>query len=267
MQKKYFIFLVLVLRGACVYSQDACNNSEFFRYAGVNDVLEYIKKQDINILSSDGDKLFRDLVSYNENQDVIIYFIKKGININDRDRRSGMSALMYASEFNQNPEILQTLIHYGADVGALDKHLDGVIHHCLMCSNIEQKRISDKLRLLVDNGANIELKNQNGAPPIFNAVYNNFSKAVVTLIELGVDVNSTYNNITPIEAAVGNFKMVPEDKRTECEEIILILLNAGADVYHKTDDHMCVIDIAEKSEPFKLTNAYWEIRDQYYKDN
>ena len=52
---------------------------------------------------------------YNQNIQVIITLLKAGADINAQDRYNNMTPLMYAAWLNQNPELVTTLLDAGAD--------------------------------------------------------------------------------------------------------------------------------------------------------
>ena len=57
---------------------------------------------------------------FNQNPDVITTLINAGADVNARNKY-GSTPLMYASGANQNPDVITTLINAGADVNARDK--------------------------------------------------------------------------------------------------------------------------------------------------
>jgi ankyrin repeat protein len=46
--------------------------------------------------------------------------LKAGADVKAQDKNNGLTALMYAAETNQNPEVITTLLKSGADAKAKD---------------------------------------------------------------------------------------------------------------------------------------------------
>jgi ankyrin repeat protein len=58
---------------------------------------------------------------FNENPEVITTLLKAGADLMARDTKFGMTPLMLAAAGNQNPEVITTLLKAGADINARDK--------------------------------------------------------------------------------------------------------------------------------------------------
>ena len=76
------------------------------------------KGEDPNARDKDGTTPLMYAAGYNQNPQVITTLLKAGADINARDRYNNMTPLMYAAWFNQNPEQITTLLAAGADAKA-----------------------------------------------------------------------------------------------------------------------------------------------------
>ena len=76
------------------------------------------KGEDPNARDKDGVTPLMYAAGYNQNPQVITTLLKAGADINARDRYNNMTPLMYAAWFNQNPELITTLLDAGADAKA-----------------------------------------------------------------------------------------------------------------------------------------------------
>jgi ankyrin repeat protein len=76
------------------------------------------KGDDPNARDKDGTTPLMYAAWFNQNPQVITTLLKAGADINARDRYNNMTPLMYAAWFNQNPEVITTLLNAGADAKA-----------------------------------------------------------------------------------------------------------------------------------------------------
>ena len=102
--------------------------------------------------------------------DLIKILLKKGANINEKDK-NGVSPLHRAVRY-RNPKVLEFLIKIGANVNYADKrNASTALHKVVFNSGAPSiKGKSDEaieiIKILLDNGANPNLKNNKGKTPI-----------------------------------------------------------------------------------------------------
>jgi len=95
---------------------------------------------------------------------------------------------------------------------------------------------TDMVRSLLDNGANIEVKNNLGATSLIFAAIKGHSDVAELLVERGANVNAkTTTGITPLIAAAAGGH----------EDIVKLLLAKGADVSAKDQQGRTALDMAE----------------------
>ena len=98
---------------------------------------------------------FFDLVITGTSQSVQVA-ISNGADVNARNSY-GKTPLMCAAEFNQDPEVITTLLDAGADVNAQDNHGKTPLMYATMYNqNLEV------ITTLLDSGANAKLKDNTG---------------------------------------------------------------------------------------------------------
>jgi ankyrin repeat protein len=71
-----------------------------------------------NAREKDGTTPLMYAAGYNQNPQVITTLLEARADINARDRYNNMTPLMYAAWFNQNPEVITVLLKAGADAKA-----------------------------------------------------------------------------------------------------------------------------------------------------
>jgi ankyrin repeat protein len=174
--------------------------------------------------------------------------IKRGAKVDAREHWGGQTALMWASA-RRHPQMMQFLISKGADVNARSIHRDYQRHvtaegrpknldsggftpllyaareNCLAC-----------VKVLLDNGADIDLPDPDGVSPLLLAIMNSNWDLAKQLIEAGADVNQwdMYGE-APLFTAVGLRNQVSGGRasidplnETKGITIVRMLLERGA---------------------------------------
>ena len=125
--------------------------------------------------------------------------LKNGANVNaasDNDT----TALMFAALFNQNPEVIKTLIDEDADVNAKNKYgYTALIQAALFNQNPEV------IKILINAGADVNAKSKSGSTALmFAASSQKNPDAVKALLKAGADANVIDNdgNIAAVFAAL-----------------------------------------------------------------
>jgi hypothetical protein len=94
----------------------------------------------------------------------------------------------------------------------------------------------DRVRQLLDRGANVEVKNAIGATPLMWAAMNGRSEVVELLLERGANVNAaTTTGVTGLSAAVSRGH----------SDVVRMLLERGADVTARDDKGRTPLSIAQ----------------------
>lgn len=206
---------------------------------------------DVNMRDEQGWTPLMYASKYNHDEKVIKILIDNGARVNIKGTKGvtvGDTALHLASAFNR-VNICKVLLEYGADINAQTNQGKTPLH--VLSANAAEKFFFDlfmkhganidlcddnklstlhyalfgrgdisTLKILLDIGANINAKDNDGMTPLYIAVAKNNLEAVQFLLSQGADPNIYDNNfITPLQFAV-NKKM---------ENIISLLMNYKID--------------------------------------
>lgn len=168
-----------------------------------------------------GRNLLMTAVTANSSSEIFDFLIINKINDIDAKDNDGRTALMHWANFAQyTPKNFQLLINAGANVNATS---NGKQTALILAS--KQNDI-DKIRLLIDSGANISLRDYKGCDAIF---YTNDSECLWLLAQHGADVNQHYAK----ENGKTLLHMVAEDNHWQRTSYWRALLNLDADVNAK----------------------------------
>lgn len=192
--------------------------SEDIRRRGEKDIDKGVKrkerwqKQDIED--------FIDAAMYG-NLEVVKAAIAKGIDINAIGSE-GQTALMYAANFVHIP-VVQALIDAGSDLdilsedGGLGEGMTALMH--VAGSFFATGKRAEVVKMLVDAGANVNLKGEEGFTALMRAAVAGYADSTKALIEAGADLNLRDDN--------GNTAMMLAEDNSH-SKIVRLLKDAGA---------------------------------------
>ncbi len=143
---------------------------------------------DVNAKAENGITALMLASSYNSNRQVIQVLIDNVADVNVRDER-GITALMRASMYNSNKEVIQVLLDNGADVNARDK--DGRTPLMWASWNNSNRQV---IQVLIDNGADVNARTENGSTALMVVSSNNGNPEVIEFsihyfIKQGIEVD------------------------------------------------------------------------------
>lgn len=291
----------LIEQGADVNSEDNGSHTTPLHYSSSPEVVDVLLRHgaDINHKNKDGETpLISALTS--SRFDVAEHLVERGADINVIEKKTGKTPLCFfvSVEFNEkllkmgaNPNVVveekygkysplhyaaiygytdhaQLLIDYGADVNSL------ATGKAPLCS----AQSPEMVNFLLDNGADIEIKDDKQETPLFYAVfgdvdvvqalvkrganihaldksgntilhYQSDPKVTTYLLMHGLDPNARNNrNETPLHNAVIDSNLDEENLRDSALEIIRVLLEYGANVSIKNDFGETPIDVANSED-------------------
>ena len=146
--------------------------------------------------------------------------------INGAKDRGGSTALIWAAD-NGHTEICSLLVENGADVN--QKNNNGYTALIWAASNGHKEVCS----LLIENGADVNQKNNDGYTALILAAENGHTEICSLLVENGADVNQKNNNgYTALIWAASNGH----------KEVSSLLIENGADVNQKNNDGYTALD-------------------------
>lgn len=149
-------------------------------------------------------------------------------------KKDELIPLLYAAH-KHNFKAVKLLIEHGAEVNAKDQDGNTVLHYAVLDNDTQT------VRFLLENQADANIRNAEGFLPLLYAVRNNNPEAVKLLTEHGAKVNDhDINGNTPLHyALLGNN-----------EDIARILLENGAKSSIKNSDRQTVMTLCAQ-EAFK----------------
>lgn len=165
--------------------------------------------------------------------------IDEGANINGFTDENGkhISPLVNAIALSKSFSCMIALIELGADVninGVVYKKLNGRIYFnnhtpLTILAGFDSTEAAERL---INLGANINLKNDDGYAPLIIALNNDNTEFAKMLVERGADVNirDPKNTMTPLHLAVINDDDIIDN---DIYNLIELIINNGADVNAK----------------------------------
>ncbi|QKD57904.2 ankyrin repeat-containing domain protein [Fusarium oxysporum Fo47] len=207
--------------------------------------------------------------------------LRLGASVDTKEWRHEKNALIYAAEHGSET-CVELLLNAGAEVDSVDKSgrtslswaaghghanivnlllqkganpkiKDNDLERTPFLWSIKNEQTADDIKFLIEQGADVNEKTQDGTSVIFQACWSGYDKVVSLLIEEGVDPNvADKDGRTPLASAAGaghkeivqnlldhgvdidpvdDWEMTPMLEAACCErsEIVLMLLEKGAD--------------------------------------
>ena len=159
------------------------------------------------------------LASRYENVDINREFLKRGADVNE-PLTAGSKNTVWTNYYSTNYETLKLFIEYGANLDHIGDNGCGVLHNLTKCT---EEKFHQNVKLLIDSGANVNLKNNQGQTALFIACANGCVEYINLFAEKGCDINLVDNQgNTPLIVAVKN------NKKSSVEA--LLKLNANKDI-------------------------------------
>src|SRR5271157_2612789 len=262
--RKIATLLALILTAAGSTYAQTTNSFELSVKTGTPESIQAAVDQggDVNGQNKSGFTPLILAVALNPDPDGIATLLKAGANVNARDTTSGMTPLMWAARLNQNPKVITTLLHAGADINARDKNgLFALTHAAITNSgpdviaallrpttsfeSIVKTGTPESIQAAIDQGADVNAKNEDGFTPlILAAISNPDPNVIATLLKAGANVNArdTKLGLTPLMWAT-RWRQNPK--------VISALLHAGADIDARNKEGQFVLMEAAGTNPNK----------------
>lgn len=194
-----------------------------------NVILDLVNKDNINCIDKKGNNpLFYAIANIRVDKEIIELLLRQGADVRNANVE-GVTALHSAIERLRGKDVIELLIHYGADLSArthginkntplhyaatlgqigyvkiLLKHgveidaVNGIGRTALFCSAIASQ--NETLELLLDKGADVNKGDNIGETPLHYAIKKAAIKNVVSLLKGGANLSQADNKgITPLE--------------------------------------------------------------------
>ena len=200
--KKLLFLLAVILMHSHMASAASNNflNKDWWKTATIEDVKKELKNgANVNAASDNDTTALMFAALFNQNPEVIKTLIDEDADVNAKNKY-GYTALIQAALFNQNPEVIKILINAGADVNAKNK--DGstaLMQVALFNQNPEV------IKILINAGTDVNAKSKSGSTALmFAASSQKNPDAVKALLKAGADANVIDNdgNIAAVFAAL-----------------------------------------------------------------
>jgi ankyrin repeat protein len=124
MKRVVFIVLVAAFFWSCATTPDVMDDEgflELLKTGSLKEVNKAIRKgADITFIGEDGITPLMCAAGYNENPEVVQLLIDSGADVNARDKTDN-TPLMYAAQYNKNPVIIEQVIDAGGDLYAIQE--------------------------------------------------------------------------------------------------------------------------------------------------
>lgn len=169
--------------------------------------------------------------------------IKSNADVNARDA-DGWTALMFASRFSDNEELVKLLLKNGADPKAKNNY--GVSSLKLTATFSKNPKILRKLLSCYET-ADSEVRSS-----FISAITSENSVSIIEeFLKTGIPVNAFYEGKTPLMYAA-----------EYCRDTKLIgcLLDNGAKINYRTDSNLTAFDFARKNKKLKRDSIYWSLK-------
>ncbi|GAB6178795.1 hypothetical protein JCM14036_01140 [Desulfotomaculum defluvii] len=156
---------------------------------GHNDIIQLLLKNgaEVNAIQSTAGITPLNLAIIGGNVETIKLLLKGGADVNLSDEKDGMTPLMLASgvvpNIKNSCETVKLLLDSDAEVNAVDKNFGwSALHYAVYEGNQE------KVQVLLDEGADINIKGNDGQTPLIRASIVGNAEVVQLLIRNGADV-------------------------------------------------------------------------------
>lgn len=261
-------FTPISLINAAEASRRTANTLEVFQYL-VDDLKIKPTK-----LSKNGESVLHILAKKENQSDIVLYFISKGVNVNSADN-DGNTALMNAASGrdislikllldlgakvntvnakgesaltqavkSSSVEVINELINKGASISIEDKENHNLAYH--LVQNYRTPRggnddFLDKMNLLKAKGIAVQAPQQDGSTLYHIAVIKNDLNLIKKLEGFGIDINAkNAEGLTALQKAA----MIAKD-----DSVLKYLLTLNADKTLKTEFDETAYDLAKANE-------------------
>jgi ankyrin repeat protein len=174
-----------------------------------------------------------------DNIEMLEYYLMKGANVNGAPNAKD-TPLTTACE-NVSTKVARFLLERGADVDAKGK-ASAPLHRAAWFHK------PDNIKVLLEFGANIERKDNQGRTPLMTAMFGGSSNCVKALILGGANIEAKNSNgLTPI-MCLDYFQLSPQQDQNEKAKGVRALIEAGANLEARSANgrtplmHACYYD-------------------------
>ncbi|HCU22669.1 MAG TPA: hypothetical protein DF698_07285, partial [Candidatus Atribacteria bacterium] len=177
-------------------------------------------------------------------QEIVTLLVEAGAQVNLANWQ-GMTALMVAADTGDE-DLVSYLLEHGAKLYINDVESEYGFSPLIWAAKNNENHGAEIIQTLINQGADVRLKDKNGFTALFWAAMMNSNESVIhSLIQNGADINQIGpKNVTPLMGAISMNSNI---------NITKLLLDSGADVSVISEEGKRAIDYALELERFKGT--------------
>ena len=150
---------------------------------------------------------------------------------------------LFAAAGRGDSSAIQPLLDKGANIEA--RNNDGLT--ALIVAAVSGQ--TETVRLLLDKGANIEAKNSNGDTALIFAAYNSRTDVMLLLLEKGADIEAKDNQDDTALLQAACFEAKADVNRTEKAGMVKLLLDKGANIEAKDNRGLTPLTCPDRMKP------------------
>ena len=168
----------------------------------------------------------------------------RGLNVNTRLTRGGLTLLMNAAAYNSDPNVISALIAAGAEVNASDR-----VGRTALTLAAELNTNAEVITTLIHAGANPNVIDRTDRTPLLRAAeFNANPKVAVALVQGGADINA-------VRGFDGGTALMYAARWSKNPEVVVALIMMGAKSKVKDKFGKTALDYTAKNKSLVGTNA------------
>ena len=251
--RKYECARILIEAGANIYTRDSWGKPLLNTVAAIacgmimKTMLERIKQKDLNMRDKQGNTPLYAALTVNNNECAWL-LIEAGADIHAKNENS--QTMLHGAAAASNAEIMKFLLSNGFKDKINEKDSKGKTPLHIACEEVKGYTC---VRMLLDAGANPNMKTPNGLTPLHYAGWK--TEHIRLLLKAGADVDATddYGRTALIRAVEG----VIEHHSNSYYDVMHLLLENGANIYAANKEGKTVLDFAENHPYLRSILQEW----------
>ena len=200
------------------------------------------------------------------NTEIVKLLIEKGADVNFAREQNGESVLMEAIKRINGFELAKILVENGANVNHKDKNQNSCLFHLDDEYNVGEYQLDKILNLLLDNGADINARNNMGMTPLMHYALKGegYLDLVKILLARGADINAKSEMTAYDLAGSEEIKnLIKSTKNNNPQKLVKLLQNFTIDKPIKYTTHTW--DFGELKKEYGDFDGYMKaVKEQFF---
>lgn len=172
------------------------------------------------------------------------------LNLQDSEGQTALIKSIIYLSVNNTPEIAKILIDNGADVSIKDSKTLNVLMYCASDKYASDDYLYQSMKYILTSNINVNDTDSNGRTALMMSAENKMADLARLLIETDANVNDTdKNGFTALMIACNSIKRTLPDGRTQFDDVIQTLLDAGTNIRIKSVRNQTAYDILKIRAP------------------